>query len=131
MIRIEFLSLETQDAIYEVAHRYEGFEILDENNLCKSFYKNIEIAGGCDFGLERAISDYLLFNNDFSISGKYNYIIKNYQGENRIIKDITMNSKRKSTFIREKYLNLGKDNNNSKLSSKDLIDMFEDNDFWK
>jgi hypothetical protein len=76
MIRIEFLSLETQDAIYEVAHRYEGFEILDENNLCKSFYKNIEITGGCDFGLERAISDYLLFDNDFSISGKYNYIIK-------------------------------------------------------
>lgn len=139
MIEIKFLSQETQNAIYDVAHKYEGFEILDVNDLVKSFYTNIDIKGGYEFGLEQAISDYLLFNNDFSINGRYHYIIDDYEGENRIlthiedkplvnnkiINCITQAKNRKSAIIRDKYINLGKTN------SEQLRELMEDDEFWK
>lgn len=137
MIRIEFLNMETQNAIYDVAHKYEGFEILDINDLVKSFYANIDINCGCEFGLEQAISDYLLFDNDFSKNGRYHYIIEQYQGENRVIKNIEdepsvnknivdcITKKRKSAIIRDKYINLGKN------GAKQLQEMFDDDRFWE
>ena len=135
MIRIEFLSQETQNAIYCVAHKYEGFEILDINDLVKSFYTNIEIKGICGFGLEQAISDYLLFNNDFSKDGRYHYIIEQYQGENRVIKNIEVSSIN-NDIIDDDYIDeLFKDydtssvtNNNPILSVAD-IDEIIDNTF--
>jgi hypothetical protein len=137
MIEIKFLSKETQNAIYDVAHKYEGFEILDINDLVKSFYKNIEIKGSCEFGLEQAISDYLLFNNDFDINGRYHYIIDGYEGENRVLSHVEDNTskndniincitkKRKSAIIRDKYINLGKS------ESQQLDELFQDDEFWK
>lgn len=82
MIEIKFLTKETQDAIYTVAHKYEKFEILKDYTLENSFYKNVYVNEGCDFGLERAISDFLLQENDFDVDGEYSDIIRKYQGEN-------------------------------------------------
>lgn len=38
--------------------------------------------------------------------------------------------KRKSELIRDKYLNLGKENNN-KSNAQELRDMMDDDNFWK
>lgn len=82
MVEVKFLTIETQNAIYKIAHRYENFEILDKNDIKNSFYKNIEIRGECDFGLERALSDFLLQENDFDVDGDYSHMIRECQGEN-------------------------------------------------
>lgn len=121
MIRIEFLSQETQNAIYDVAHKYEGFEILDINDLVKSFYTNIEIKGSCVFGLEQAISDYLLFDNDFSTDGRYHYIIEQYQGENRIIKNIEMPNINDDIIDDDDIDELFKDYNTSSVTNSNPI----------
>ena len=83
MLKIEFCDLEVQNAIYMVACKYEGFNMdildgidVDELNVKEYFWSRVEYNHEVGYGLEKAISDYLLMQGEFAIgSGRYGYLI--------------------------------------------------------
>jgi hypothetical protein len=83
MLQIEFEDLDTQNAIYSVACKYENFPVVeDEENVMEYFWKQVSDKGEIGYGLEKAISDFILMQNDFDVlSGKYGYIPDDYEME--------------------------------------------------
>lgn len=61
MLNISICDYELQEAIYSVACKYEGFEVMQ--NARNGYWEQVD--KGCDQGLEQAISDYILLKNDF------------------------------------------------------------------
>jgi len=85
---IEFTSPIVQNAVYTVACENEKFKVdilqdeIDDKDMMKYFYEEIRKQGSCDFGLEEAISDYLLMKGEFEIGkGKYGWIADDAQCE--------------------------------------------------
>lgn len=78
MIKIEFLDYDTQNAIYLVACEYENFVIDKEKSASECFWHNVFKNNKCGYGLEKAISDFILIENDFSSNGKYFNIVNKY-----------------------------------------------------
>ena len=73
---------EIPDEVYTVASKYEGFDVAADLNQAKLFYKSdVDRRGWTEAGLEKAICDYLLKQNDFSYNGKYSECADNsWQG---------------------------------------------------
>lgn len=78
LIQIEFLDKDAQNAIYSVACKYEGFEIDNNENVKDCFWNNVWKNNECGYGLEKAISDFILIQNDFSRGKKYFDIVDRY-----------------------------------------------------
>jgi len=79
---IEFNNMDIQNAIYTIACENEYFETdndLDydtEKDMMKYYWGEVEKRGNCEYGLENAISDYLLIQGEFDVDkGKYGWII--------------------------------------------------------
>lgn len=77
-----------QNAVYTIACENEKFKtdnILDDANdkdMMEYFWNEVRRQGCCGFGLEEAISDYLLMRGEFEIDkGKYGWIADNVQCE--------------------------------------------------
>ena len=85
---IEFTNMIVQNAVYTIACENEKFKtdnVQDEENdkdMQEYFYEEIRKQGCCEFGLEEAISDYLLMKGEFKIGeGKYGWIADDAQCE--------------------------------------------------
>lgn len=83
MLRIEFLDYRVQNAIYTVACKYENFNVINHcENMMEYYWQQVENKGEIGFGLEKAISDFILMQNDFDIeTGEYKNIIDDYEME--------------------------------------------------
>lgn len=99
MLKIEFMDLETQNAVYREACKYEGFKVkswLDtpyedkEFNYMEYYYELVGINCEAGYGLEKAISDYLLLQGEFllvdkncdsKLNGIYSYLIDEMECE--------------------------------------------------
>lgn len=102
MLKIEFCDLEVQNAIYREACKYEGFIVKSwtntkiplkaeqkEFNYKEYYYEQIRINSEASYGLEKAISDYLLLQGEFlltddkdsELNGEYSDLIDDMECE--------------------------------------------------
>ena len=81
MLNIEFCDLETQNAVYREACKYEGFKVKDWNditlvykdfNYMKYYYDEVSKTNSMGYGLEQSISDYLMLQNQFLLTDDLN-----------------------------------------------------------